>query len=147
MNSALVQVAGFLFATAILAGILFLYLLGRNLDSRSTTFMAFLMGMSSLWAALNGFEYLATSLNSKLILANLQYLAIATIPVIWYSFGRSYDLEERTGTGSNPNLLIWVVPILTSVLVWLDPSLGLVRNNLRLEEQSGFIMIAKNFGP
>ncbi len=147
MNSALVQVAGFLFATAILAGILFLYLLGRSLDSRSATFMAFLMGTSSMWAVLNGFEYLASDLNSKLILANLQYLAISTIPVIWYSFGRSYDLEERTGTGSIPNLLIWVVPGITAVLVWLDPSLGLVRTNLRLEEQSGFIMIAKEFGP
>jgi diguanylate cyclase (GGDEF)-like protein len=147
MDSALVQVAGFLFATSILAGILFLYLLGRNLDSRSATFMAFLMGASSLWAGLNGFEYLANRLEAKLLLANLQYIAIATIPVIWYSFGRSYDLEERTGTGSNPNLLIWLVPAITSVLVWLDPTLGFVRTNIRLEEQGGFVMIAKDFGP
>jgi diguanylate cyclase (GGDEF)-like protein len=147
MDNALVLVAGFLFATAILAGVLFIYLLGRNLDSRSATFMAFLMGASSLWAALNGFEYLASRLEAKLLLANLQYLAIAVIPVIWYSFGRSYDLEERTGTGSNPNVLIWVVPAVTAVLVWLDPELGLVRTNFRLEEQSGFAMIAKDFGP
>jgi diguanylate cyclase (GGDEF)-like protein len=147
MDSALVQVTGFLFATAILAGVLFIYLLGRNLDSRSATFMAFLMGASSLWAALNGFEYLASRLEAKLLLANLQYLAIAAIPVIWYSFGRSYDLEERTGTGSNPKILVWIIPVITAVLVWLDPSLGLVRTNFRLEKTGGFIMIAKDFGP
>lgn len=147
MDSSLVQISGILFATAILAGVLFLYLLGRNLDSHSTTFMAFLMGASSLWAGLNGFEYLASDLNAKLLLANLQYMAISTIPVIWYAFGRSYDLEERTGTGCNPNFLIWVVPALTSVLVWFDPTLGLVRSNVHLEAYDGIVMLAKDFGP
>ncbi|PKL07984.1 MAG: hypothetical protein CVV51_11305 [Spirochaetae bacterium HGW-Spirochaetae-7] len=147
MNSSLVLVAGFLFATAILAGILFIYLLARNIDSRSASFIAFLMGASSMWAALNGFEYLVPEFNQKLLMANLQYMAIAAIPVIWYSFGKSYNQEERTGTSDNPRLAIWIVPAITALLVWFDPSLGLVRDNLHLEQQGGFVMIAKEFGP
>ena len=109
--------------------------------------MAVLMGATAWWAAGNVLEYLASDLSLKIIFANLQYLAIAVIPVLWFILGLTLAQEERTGTARRPLRLIWIIPAVTTVLVWTDTSLGLVRRGFHLEVQSGFTVIAKEFGP
>ena len=105
------------------------------------------MGATAWWAAWNALEYLAPDLPLKLVFANLEYLAIAAIPVLWFVLGSSLAQEERAGTARRPPLVIWIVPAATAVLVWTDPSLGFVRHSFRLEVESGFTVIAKEFGP
>lgn len=109
--------------------------------------MALNMAATAWWAAWNALEYLAPALQAKLIFANLEYLAIAAIPVLWFAFGSSLDQEEHTRTPTWRRLAIWIVPAVTAVLVWTDPLLGFVRHNFRLEIESGFTVIAKEFGP
>jgi diguanylate cyclase (GGDEF)-like protein len=105
------------------------------------------MGATAWWAAGNALEYLAPDLQSKLIFANMEYLAIAAIPVLWFLFGKSLDLEERAGTAMKHRLVVWFIPAVTAVLVWTDPLLGFVRHSFRLEVQSGITVISKEFGP
>ena len=109
--------------------------------------MAVLMGATAWWAAWNAVEYVAPGLTGKLIFANLEYLAIAAIPVLWFALGSSLEQEERGVTARRPPLVIWIVPVVTAALVWADQSLGFVRHGFRLEEVSGFSVIAKEFGP
>ncbi len=143
----MVLVVGVLAATALLSAQLTAYLAIRARGSRSATIMAVLMGATAWWAAWNAAEYLAPGLQAKLFFANLEYLAIAAIPVMWFALGSLLGQEERSGTARRPPRVIWIVPALTAILVWTDPYLGLVRRNLHLEVQSGFSVIAKEFGP
>jgi len=114
---------------------------------RSAAYMALLMGAAGWWAFFNAMEYLVSSFALKLLFTNLQYLAIASIPVLWFALGYWYFGEEGSRAKRSPSLLICVVPALTSILVWLDPLLGLVRRSLVLVESGGVAMIGKAWGP
>ncbi len=143
----MILIVGILAATALLSGQLTAYMAFRSRGSRSAVVMALIMGATAWWAAWNALEYLAPDLQVKLIFANLQYLAIAAIPVLWFVLGSSLEQSERGVTARRPPLVIWIVPAVTAVLVWTDPSLGFVRHSFRLEVESGFSVIAKEFGP
>jgi hypothetical protein len=108
--------------------------------------MALIMATTAWWAAGNALEYLASDLSLKIIFANLQYLAIAVVPVLWFSLGFSLAQEERTGSTRRPPWMIWIIPAVTAVLVWTDPFWGLVRHGFHLQVESGFTVIAKQFG-
>ena len=143
----MVLVISILAATALLSGQLTASMAIRSRGSRSALAMAVIMGATAWWAAWNAAEYMARDLPVKLVFANLEYLAIAVIPVLWFALGRSLGREESGRTVRMPPPVIWIVPAITAILVWTDPSLGLVRHSFRLEVQSGFPVIAKEFGP
>jgi hypothetical protein len=143
----MVLVVGLLAATALLSTQLAAYIGIRSRGSQNAILMAITMAAAAWWSAGNAAEDLAVGLSGKLIFANLEYLAITAIPVLWCALGWSMDREARTGTPGRLPLLFWVLPVITSVLVWTDPVLGLVRHSLRLESMSGFSYIAKEFGP
>ena len=109
--------------------------------------MCLLMGATGWWNCFNAAEDLASSLGLKLFFADLQYLAIVAIPVLWYAFGSSHLREERSRKGRHPLRPIWIVPAATAVLVWLDPWLGLVRHSFALLDTGGIPTIGKEFGP
>jgi diguanylate cyclase (GGDEF)-like protein len=143
----MILVVGILAATALLSGQLAAYMAIRSRGSRSAVVMALTMGATAWWAAWNALEYLAPGLQSKLVFANLEYLAITAIPVLWFALGSSLNSEERSGTARRPPLVMWIVPVVTAVLVWTDPFLGFVRRGFHLGVQSGVSVIAKEFGP
>ena len=142
-----VVVVGILSVSTLVSSLLCLYLLERGRDSHSALYMGLLMAAVAWWSSLNAFEYLVPGLEAKLVFANLEYIAIAAIPVIWYSFATSLDREAHAGTGRDPLPVIWAVPAITAALAWTDPALGLLRHSFRLENQDGFTVIAKDFGP
>jgi diguanylate cyclase (GGDEF)-like protein len=143
----MILVVGILAATALLSGQLAAYMAFRSRGSRSAVVMAFLMSATAWWSAWNVLEYLAPGLTAKLFFANLEYLAIVAIPVLWFALGSSLEQEKRGGTARRQPRVIWIVPAATAVLVWTDPYLGFVRHSFHLEVQSGFEVIAKEFGP
>ena len=127
-ENALLIVTAVLAFSASLSAILSLYLFERRFSSRSAGWMALLMLDCAAWSTLNAFENIANGLTVKLIIANLQYLPIAAIPVVWYGLGSSLRKEDLSETGRNPSPAIWLLPAATFLLVWLDPWLGLVRH-------------------
>lgn len=139
--------AALLLISAFLSLHLFLFLRNKNSQSRSLFYLSLFLAFSAWWSFWNAYEYLVPSFQMKLFFANLQYLSIPTVAVLWYAFGRSFDREERFGSGHDPHWLVWIVPAITAVLVWFDPLLGLVRFDLRLDSQNGVSYIAKSFGP
>jgi diguanylate cyclase (GGDEF)-like protein len=143
----MILIVGILAATALLSGHLTFIMANRSRGSKSAVSMALIMGATAWWTAGNALEYLAPQLPAKLVFADLQYLAIAAIPVFWFAFGFSLEREKHAGVARNPPLPILIVPLITAILVWIDPSLGLVRRSFRLDVQSGITVIAKEFGP
>ncbi len=110
MHTAFWTVEIILVGTALLSGHLAWYLTSSRRGMKSAFYMGLLMWASAWWAAFNALEYLAPTLHGKLLLANLQYLAIAAIPVFWYALGTALDNEERRGFGRDPHPALWLLP-------------------------------------
>jgi diguanylate cyclase (GGDEF)-like protein len=136
-----------LLVTALLSFHLFAYLARWRGRDRSAGLMALLMGASGWWALFNAAEYLASSFGMKLVFANVQYAAIAAIPALWFAFGRAYLAKGGPAARTSTTALIWVLPALTAVLVWLDPLTGLVRSSLGLVGEGSSALLAKRYGP
>jgi len=143
----MVLVVGLLSATALLSAQLAAYVGVRSRGSRDAVLMALTMAATAWWSAGNAAEDLAVGLSLKLVFANLEYLGITTIPVLWCALGWSLDRQERTGAAGRLSPVFWILPAITCILVWTDPVLGLVRHSFQLDSASGFTYIAKSFGP
>lgn len=134
--------------TAALAFVIGQTLRTRAADSWTARLMGYLATATSFWAFLNVAELLSSDLALILVFANLQYLAIAAIPVLWFQFGsqlqRARDVRPRFLAQDG---LLWIIPGITAVLVWTDPWWGLVRTNFQLTDVGGFTVLDKDFGP
>jgi len=76
-------------ATAILAGGLTVYAFKRPKQAGATTF-GWLMSSMAAWSFFYAFELLAPSLEGKILAGKLEYLGIATLPVLWLVFALEY---------------------------------------------------------
>jgi diguanylate cyclase (GGDEF)-like protein len=123
------------------------YLASKARGLRSALFLALIMAASAWWALFNALEYMAAGLDAKIVFANLQYLAIVAIPVLWYAFGLSLVGDEIKKHRRLRSIAFWIIPAATAALVWLDPSIGLVRTSFALEVRDGMTVLAKGFGP
>ena len=118
----------------------------RHLDVPGIPAFIGCMLIGSFWAIMQGLEFMGTSLNTKLIFANLQYLAGPFAPVTWFFMVMYFTGRENLVT-KKLILLLTVIPAATAVLVWLDPMLGLVRTDFKLIIQEPFSVIKKTYGP
>jgi PAS domain-containing protein len=72
-----------------------------------------------------------TRLPAKLFWANVQYLGIVSVPVLWFVFGVQYSSWGHRPT-RRQLVLLATIPMVTLLLVWTDPWHGLMRRNVRL---------------
>lgn len=149
MSAGLLLPVALLFLSAWLSLHLFLFLRARSGESRSAWLLASLMGATAFWAFFNALELLAQGLEAKFVLGNLQYIAISAIPVLQFRFGTRllYRDDDKSARLWSVHGLLWIEPILTSVLVWFDPALGWVRHDLHLDFSLGFAMLSVGRGP
>jgi len=112
-------------------------------------FLAVGLFLASWWCFFNAFQVMSTKLSDAILFSNLQYLSIAFIPVLFFRF--TIGLAQ----GSHPSgrfrvwlfRCLWVIPAVTTILVWFDLWLGLVRSNFKLSTINGLYVLLKNFGP
>ena len=102
----MILVVGILAVTALLSGQLTAYMAVRSRGTASARAMAFTMGATAWWAAGNALEYLVPDFPAKLVFANLEYIAIAAIPVLWLTLGLSLDREERGSAPGRPTRVV-----------------------------------------
>ncbi len=102
--------------------------------------------VSAMWAGANAFEIAGIDLSTKLFWANLQYTAFSMVPLTCLAMVLRFSDKDRFLTWSR-SLPALIIPIATSILVWFDPLLGLVRHSFSLDTQGAFSVIAKEFGP
>lgn len=100
----------------------------------------------AFWALANALEIAFLDLPVKLFWANLEYLSIVSVPVLWLVFALEYsrgsDALSRRTLG-----LLAVIPVITLALVWTDGAHGLVRRNIALDATGPFLRISKTYGP
>lgn len=85
----------------------------------------------ALWSLGNMLEIGRTRLPAKSFWANVQYLGIASVPVLWFVFRVQYSSWGHRPTSRQPVLLA-IIPMVTPLLVWTDPWHGLMRRSVRL---------------
>lgn len=124
-------------------------LLGYVFRHRNKTGAWYSMGilcLMLLWSAAQGLEFSVQELRDKLIFANIQYMPITIIPVLYLHLslifsGKDYLLKSK--------YLIWlllIIPVVLNVLIWTDPYHGLIRQSLYLNTEGIFPTVGKRFG-
>ena len=100
----------------------------------------------ALWAVSNALEHSGSDLETMLFWANVQYLANGFSPLSWFTLVFRFNGKEKYVTPRNI-VLFSIVPAMTAILVWFDPTLGLVRHSFALRFDGTIPYIEKVFGP
>jgi PAS domain S-box-containing protein len=103
------------------------------------------MFVCSYWSVCNAFELMGTTLPVKLFWANMQYVSYSFFPVLLFiliCILSGYLNKNHFATF----VFLFIIPVITSVLVWFDTSLGIVRYGFSLVSSGNFVCIKKTYG-
>jgi signal transduction histidine kinase len=100
---------------------------------------------TGVWAGANAVQGAVTTLDAKLLADSVQYVGIAVVPVAWFAFAAAYSGRESWVTRRTIAALS-VVPVLTVVLAFTNPTHGLLFSNARLETVGGVVTLDREFG-
>jgi PAS domain S-box-containing protein len=106
----------------------------------------FAASVGTLWALFNALELSGADLRTKLVWSNLHYLIYGFGPLIWLAMVWRFSEKDRRISFSALALL-GLMPLITNVLVWLDPLLGLVRHSFTLDTSAIPYIVGKEYGP
>ncbi len=89
-------------------------------------------------------ELSSTQLSTKLLLVKIEYLSIPLVPVCWLLFigqFNGWDLRQRR------ILLLFVIPLLTTVLMWTNEWHHLLYRKAWLTDAHAYYMLTVTHGP
>jgi len=98
------------------------------------------------WTLGYGLELGAPSLNVKLLLTDLEYLGIVTVPAAWFVFALQYTHHGKWLTRGRL-IGLAAIPVITLLLLWTNDFHGLMQQNVVLDVSGPFPAIAKTYGP
>ena len=104
------------------------------------------MFMTLIWTIGFIFEILNTSLAGKLFWADIQFLGIAFLPVMWLLMVINY--MGRKVSSLWVRLLLYSPPILTNIMIWTNQWHHLFRINPSLDiSHASFSILVNDYGP
>lgn len=118
-------------AALILAGLIISTWQFRDSDTGKAFLL--LAGCALLWVGGFVFETAASSLPSKLFIANLQFLGLCFIPLIWLYLAVSYRGWTRP---ARDWFLLASIPLMTNLVIWTDPLHHWFRGAPRIDASS-----------
>ncbi len=131
-------------STAMLAGVVPVAWKRRRLPG-GYAFLALALATFE-WTLGYGLELGAPSLSVKLLLTDLQYLGISTVPVAWFVFALQYTHHGKWLTARRLIGLV-AVPAVTVLLLWTNDYHALMQENVVLDVSGPFPAISKTYGP
>ena len=119
MDTTLLHVSMFLFATALLALSLAAFV-WRSRETPGARAFAFMMLSASWWAICNALEYLSVDMRVKIFWSQMAYFGTISLPVFWLEFvlrfcRRDQILKRRVAAAS-----LWLIPLVTIILAWTN---------------------------
>lgn len=130
--------------TAAISAVVALMAWRRRRVPGAITLLVFMLAVVE-WSLVNVLELGSPELEVKLFWANLEYLGIVIIPVMWLVFALQYTGREKHLTRRNLVLLL-SIPLITLLLVWTNNLHGLMRYNIRLDASGPFSVVTKTYG-
>jgi diguanylate cyclase (GGDEF)-like protein/PAS domain S-box-containing protein len=134
-----------LFASALISILLAAHAFKRRHLPAAYPF-ALLMSIQALWALLYVLELSSTSLENKLLFAQLQYLCIVNLPLVLLLLAHKYT-SPLARISARQVFLLSLLPLLTLLLLATNGYHGLVWQDVQLASGSGFTYISKTYGP
>lgn len=99
-----------------------------------------------MWSVAQGLEFSVRDLGDKLIFANIQYIPITVIPVLYLYLALSFSRKEYLLKNKYLPYLLLIVPVILNILIWTDPYHGLIRQAVYLNTDGFVPTIGKRFG-
>jgi PAS domain S-box-containing protein len=115
---------------------------------RSTTgarVFAVMLAIVTAWSLGYALELSGADLASKILWGKVQYLAITTLPVAWFSFALHFTQNGHHLTRRNLAVLL-IIPLLTLLLVWSNERHHLVWQQLHLDSDGPFVALQVSYG-
>ena len=106
---------------------------------------ALLMLAVAGWSLGYAIELGSTGLSAKVFWSNVNFLGIVIVPTAWLAFALQYTGRDKWLTRRNVALLA-VLPALTLLLTWTNPSHGLIRSSVSLDTAGALPMLATTYG-
>ncbi len=97
------------------------------------------------WSLGNFFELRSSSLQAKLFWANIEYIGIVAVPVLWFIFALQCAGYNKWLTRRNLILLI-LIPVITLALVLTNGFHGLMRQDMKLSNIGQISIVSKTYG-
>lgn len=99
-----------------------------------------------LWSVNQGLEFSVQDLRDKLIFANIQYIPITIIPVLYFYLSLNFSRKDYLLKKKYLPYLLMIMPVVLNILLWTDPYHGLIRQALQLNTEGIVPTISKRFG-
>jgi len=99
-----------------------------------------------LWSVAQGLEFSAQDIRDKLIFANIQYIPITVIPILYFYLSLSFSRKDYLLKKKYLPYLLLIMPVILNLLLWTDPYHGLIRQALYLNTDGIVPTIGKRFG-
>lgn len=117
----------------------------RRLHARGAMPLALFSFLIAWWCLWYGLELSALALEAKTLFAQLQYLSIAFVSLLWLLFAAQYT-EHDQWVNRPRVLLLSLVPATTLLLVWSNRWHGLIWDQRALAEQGSMVVLSVRYG-
>jgi diguanylate cyclase (GGDEF)-like protein len=108
--------------------------------------LARLMAAVFIWSLAAAFEAAEPELAAKVLLSKIEYLGIATVPVLMFLFAYKFRRSDRSPHRAVLALL-WAVPVATLLLVFTNERHGLIWSRFEPAVNSGERLLLYIHGP
>jgi PAS domain S-box-containing protein len=131
-------------ASAIFTGLMTVLCYRRRSVTGALTLMWLMLALT-WWSGAYAIETLNTTLGWHKFWSAVEYVSIATVPVLWMIFALQYSQQETAPTMRSLAWL-WVVPIITNIMVWTNDWHRQVWPNIELVVLNGTTMMQVDHG-
>jgi PAS domain S-box-containing protein len=137
-------VIGAIAITAVVTISLLIFAWRRRTATWATPFILLALAVAE-WSIFYAFELIATDLDSKILLAKIEYLGIIGAPLCWFLFAVIYGGREMWLTRRNL-IFLCIIPVLTFVFVVTNEQHNLIWQTAILVDSEPFVTIRVTYG-
>ncbi len=134
-----------LIGAAILSGWIAVYVWTRR-STRSAPALTGLALAIMVWSVGYALEIVGADLVTKLFWGKVQYIGIATAPLLWFIFAYNHASHDKR-MSHRTMLLASIIPLITLVLVFTTELHGLVWQEIGLRTTANFSLLRVTYGP
>jgi hypothetical protein len=119
----------------------------KNRSVSGAGFFLLTLVLVELWIVAQGLELSAAQLQTKLLWANIQYIPILLIPIVYLLLTLKLTGQTLNPKQKNLFLLLLIAPAVMQLVLWTGDPHELVRQNVTLNLSGPFPTVDKSFGP
>lgn len=121
-----------------------LYAWRRHPASGAAVFSLLTLAVA-LWSLTYALELASANLAAKIFWGKIQYVSIASLPLLWFVFALYYADRSRWLTRRNLGLLA-AIPVITILLMWTNEAHGLIWRRVSLEQNGASFSLIVSYG-